>query len=336
MSIFIIGAILVCLSFFLTWSLRQYALRHEIMDVPNARSSHIIPTPRGGGLGLVITFVLASAWLCFQGSLAGVNLAVIVIGGGAVALIGFWDDHQHVSRKLRISIHLLAATITIFSLEGIPAIPLLNINLQLGYLGYLLGIIGLVWLLNLYNFMDGIDGIAAIEAVTVALAAAIILWSGGNTSDALWFIYLALAVSGFLIWNWPPAKIFMGDVGSGFLGFVFGTMTIISSQSTAINLWAWGILLAVFIVDAMVTLMRRIIRGDKCYEAHRTHAYQRASRRWQSHLKVTVVVGLINSIWLFPLAWFAAVWPEFGIFLAVIAYMPLILLAWYLGAGKPE
>ena len=166
-------------------------------------------------------------------------------------------------------------------------------ELDLSWWGSGVAVIGVVWMINLYNFMDGIDGLAGVEAVTVSAVAAILLWSQALdlvTSCLL----LAAAVLGFLFWNWPPAKIFMGDVGSGFLGFVFAVLAIWSGKSGAVPLLIWLLLLGVFIVDATVTLVKRVARGEKLYEAHRSHVYQLAVQAGYSHKQVTLTVLLIN------------------------------------------
>lgn len=182
--------------------------------------------------------------------------------------------------------------------------------------------------------MDGIDGIAGVEAVTVAAGAALLLWVRGDAAMAGVLVLLAAAVLGFLAWNWPPARIFMGDVGSAYLGFVLGVMALATSAEGPLNLWVWLILLAVFITDATVTLLRRLLRGERWYEAHRTHAYQHAARRFGSHRKVTLAVGALNVLWLLPLAGVACALPGYGWWLAVVAYLPLLLLAVKFGAGQ--
>ena len=189
-------------------------------------------------------------------------------------------------------------------------------------------------MINLYNFMDGIDGIAGVEALCVSgLGGLLLAWSGlaGLSSVAM---ALAAASAGFLVWNWPPAKIFMGDAGSGFLGFVFGVLAISSAKERPWLLWPWLILLSVFIVDSILTLLRRVIAGERWYEAHCSHAYQHAARRHGSHLRVTLTVAAINVAWLFPLAWGACIWAAVGPVVAAVAAAPLICIAVCYRAGR--
>jgi len=230
-------------------------------------------------------------------------------------------------------VQVIAAVLSLFLLDVLPTIPFFFTELSFPLLVFPFYILTLVWFLNLYNFMDGIDGIACIEAITVAIAAGlIVLFHGDNTYSQILFT-LAACVSGFLVWNWPPAKIFMGDASSGFLGFTLGLIAIITSQENSINLWSWFILLSVFIVDATYTLVRRIVNGDKWYEAHRSHAYQILARKFSSHKKVSVGVFFINLIWLFPLAFLASVFHYWAPVISLVAIFPLVYIAYKVNAG---
>lgn len=244
----------------------------------------------------------------------------------------YLDDRHDIPARWRFLIHLLAAVLGLWWIGGFPALSLFGLQLQMGLLGIPIGVLFVVWLLNLYNFMDGIDGIAGTEAVTVAVSGALLHWMHGEPEVAMLLLSLAAASMGFLLWNWPPAKIFMGDVGSGFLGFVFAVLAL-GLSSGALNLWVWLILLGVFVVDATYTLLRRLVRGERVYQAHRSHAYQRGARRWGSHKNVTLAVGAINVFWLLPLAWVAAVYPDWGVVALAVAWLPLLGVAVALGAG---
>jgi Fuc2NAc and GlcNAc transferase len=189
----------------------------------------------------------------------------------------------------------------------------------------------------LYNFMDGIDGIAGVEALTVCLGGVLLYWlTGSESAGSAALLLLLSAVLGFLVLNIPPAKIFMGDAGSGFLGLCLGALSIEAARQAPAFLWSWLILLGVFIVDATVTLFRRVKRGQKFYIAHRSHAYQYASRRFGSHRLVTLAVALINLLWLLPLALLVGLRSLDGITGLCIAYAPLVWLAYRFKAGAPE
>ncbi len=320
----------------LTWAVRRYALRTNLLDVPNERSSHSSPTPRGGGVAIVAVTLLAIAVLSVTGWARGWPLAAYATGGLLVAGIGYLDDYRHVAARQRLLVHFAAAAGVLLVVGRFPTVPVFGFELDLGLSTSVFAGLFIVWLLNLYNFMDGIDGIAAVEAVTVAGAAAALLWYSGVVDWALLAGLLAAVSLGFLVWNWPPAKIFMGDVGSGFLGFCFGGLAVVTFAASALSIWVWLILLGTFLVDSTVTLIRRVLRRERVYEAHRTHAYQYASRKFGSHRAVTIAVGLINAIWLLPLAFAVAAGRLDGLLALLIAYTPLLALVLHLKAGARE
>lgn len=328
--------VVLFLSLCLTGGLRRYALKNSLIDVPNSRSSHSIPTPRGGGVAIVICFLLFMPLLAFGGFVTWIDALGFVGAGAWVAGVGFLDDHGHVSARWRLLAHFIGALWALYWLNGLAPVSLLGITVDFGWTGHILAVFYLVWMLNLYNFMDGIDGIAGVEAIT-SCAGACLIYSASGFDTLLWApLLLACAVLGFLCWNFPPAKIFMGDAGSGFLGIMLGIFSLKASSAAPQLLWVWLILLGVFIIDATFTLLRRLLRGDKIYEAHRSHAYQFASRRAGRHLPVTLGVALINLAWLLPIAWSVGVLGVDGLLALVVAYIPLVLLAIRYRAGALE
>jgi Fuc2NAc and GlcNAc transferase len=331
-----VAVAVVVFSFALTHVLRRYALHKSLLDIPNGRSSHTIPTPRGGGVAIVISYLAALVWLLSAG-LVGRDLFLAMFGAGAlIAALGFLDDHGHIAARWRLLGHFFAAAWALFWLGGLPVISVFGMTLAPGLVVNVLAAFYLVWLLNLYNFMDGIDGIASVEAICVCIGAAIIYALSGF-GTLIWLpVLLACAVAGFLIWNFPPARIFMGDAGSGFLGIMLGCLSLQAAWISSQFLWVWLILLGVFIVDATVTLIRRLVRGDKVYEAHRSHAYQFASRRFGKHLPVTSAVGVINLCWLLPVAVCVVRFGLDGACGVIIAYVPLLVLAFIFKAGALE
>lgn len=328
--------VVLLLSFLLTAGLRRYALASNIIDIPNARSSHAVPTPRGGGVAIVLAFLLALPILVWA-QLITLDVLIAVGGAGAlIAIIGFMDDHGHIAARWRLLGHFCAGAWALFWLGGLPQLSIFGMTLNLGWAGSILAAFYLVWMLNLYNFMDGIDGIASVEAICTCLGACLIYWLTGM-QELLWLpLLLAMAVLGFLFWNFPPAKIFMGDAGSGFLGITLGILSIQAAGASSQLLWAWLILLGVFIVDASLTLMRRLLRGERVYEAHRSHAYQFASRRFGKHLPVTLAVAAINLFWLLPLALCTLLFQVDGSWVLILAYVPLIVLAIKFNGGGVE
>lgn len=337
LEIVLVGVVALVAAAVMTGIVRRIALARGLLDVPNARSSHSVVTPRGGGISMVLAIAFASMVLLARGELS-LDLFLALIGGGsAVAAIGFLDDRRPIPAMLRLAVHIGAA-IWAVGWVGIPlALRVGDHILYPGWIGGLFAIVGIVWTLNLFNFMDGIDGIAASEAAFVGCAGALLMLAGGATPGTVSLgLVLAAACCGFLLWNWPPARIFMGDVGSGYLGYVFGMLTLAAARESQTALWIWLILGGVFFVDATVTLIRRTVRGDRVFEAHRTHAYQWLARRWGGHLPVTLAVLGTNLFWLLPWALLAASNASWAAWIAVIALLPLALVMIALGAGRPE
>ncbi len=323
-------------SLLMTGVLRRYALTRSLLDIPNERSSHSVPTPRGGGVAIVLCFLLALPFLACFDELDWPRVWALLGAGGWVAIIGFLDDHGHIAARWRLLAHFIAALWGLAWLGGLPPLIFFGVSVDLGWLGYVLAALYLVWLLNLYNFMDGIDGIASVEAISACLGGALIYLLLDEPGLAFLPLLLAAACSGFLYWNFPPAKIFMGDAGSGFLGITLGVLSLQAAWVAPQLLWSWLILLGVFIVDATWTLFRRLLRGEKVYEAHRSHAYQFASRKFGRHLPVTSAVALLNLGWLLPIACWVAVGGVDGFFGLLLAYIPLLFLTIKFQAGKQE
>ncbi len=324
------------LSFVLTYLMRMYALKKNIIDNPNERSSHSIPTPRGGGVAVVVSFLVGLTLLIYLENLSLSTGLILIAASFTIALLGFLDDHGHINALVRLAVHFIVAIGAVVALGGFSEIELFNNTLQLGWAANIIAVLFLVWLLNLYNFMDGINGIASIEAITATVSiGSIYLLSSFHLSSQVLFL-LAACTAGFLLWNFPKARIFMGDACSGFLGLVLGILALIALKQDVALFCAWLICLGVFIVDATFTLIRRVINGHKMYDAHRSHAYQYASRKYNSHTRVTLGVLAINVLWLFPMAYFASQHVLMPELLILIAYIPLVFLAMYFGAGKTE
>ncbi len=318
-------------SLLLTPLIRRFALKSRLVDVPNIRSSHERPTARGGGLAIVVTYFAALIGLFLIDYVPLYLVVAFAVAGLPVAAVGFWDDHGHVPPRWRIVVHFVAAIsawVLISDVTMHSRLPLLwwffNVFL----------IVSVVWMLNLYNFMDGIDAIAGAETIFVTAGAALLFSLSGSRDLAMLAALLAVSTTGFLVWNLPPARIFLGDVGSGFLGIAIGMLALAGIKSGTVNIWGWLILLGVFLVDATLTVARRMMRGAKWYEAHRSHAYQHLAIRWKSHGKVTLAVTAINIFWLFP--WAFAAWrrPQWGALYTALALAPLVCAALKLGAGK--
>ena len=321
------------LSWGLTALARRYALSTQLLDHPNERSSHSVPTPRGGGVAIVATFLLMVAGLGLTGEVAP-SLCIAIVGSGlVVATLGFIDDRSSLPARWRFLGHLAAAAWVLAWMGPIPPVPILGVTISLGLAALLLAALHLVWSINLFNFMDGIDGLASLEAICVSLGGALVWWLVQPAGDWPVALLFAACVGGFLVWNFPPARIFMGDAGSGFLGLVLALLALWSASTSPHLFWSWFILGGCFMVDATTTLVRRIKRGERFNVAHRNHAYQYASRQHRSHKVVTLAVLAINTVWLTPLAVLVAVRRLDGVAGVLIAYAPLLWLALHYKAG---
>jgi Fuc2NAc and GlcNAc transferase len=329
---FIILIAVLLASFCLTYCVQKIALRNNLIDTPNHRSAHQIPTPRGGGLAIAISFFMGVTGLFFFNYLA-FNQFIGFLGSGLlVSLIGFLDDKYSTHPLSRLTTHTIAAIWGLFWLGGFPTITFFNFTLENIFLLNLIGVLALVWLTNLYNFMDGINGIASIQAISVGLGIALIGYLSTNSVDFLPLV-VSSACCGFLYWNFPKAKIFMGDAGSGFLGLILGLTAIYQAMINTHFLYCFLILMAVFILDSTWTLFRRFVRHQKIYEAHSSHAYQHATRKYLSHTKVSLAVLCINLLWLLPIAILVTIQYVSPILGLLMAYIPLLMIAIKLKAG---
>lgn len=293
----------------LTGWARSYAVSRAILDAPTPRSSHTEPTPRGGGIAIVTVVLLIAFALWVAGRLDRGFTWSLVGGGFSVALIGWLDDHRPVSPLLRFCLQLVTAVWAVYNLGFVAELNFGGFQLHLPpVLGWVLTIMGLVWMINLYNFMDGTDGIAAGQAICAGLGATPLVLMHGQSGLAMLLLAIVGSSLGFLRWNWPRARIFMGDVGSGFLGFTFGVLILATYHTAAVPLVVWSLLLGVFLNDATFTLLWRVLRGERIFSAHRSHAYQRLVQMGWSHRRVLVAFLAMNVLVLWPLSFAAVKW----------------------------
>lgn len=279
---------LVFLSFILTWLIRLWTLKFKILDIPNKRSSHSTPTPRGGGLAIVICWYLGITFLFIYDYIAD-NLYYAFLSGSILAVISLIDDLLSLKPVIRIIGQIVSASLAIFFLKGIDFIIVSDWTIKSEIILIPLIIIAIVWFINLYNFLDGIDGYASIEAICIA---AVIFLFTGNTLSLL----LIASIAGFLFWNWPKAKIFMGDVGSTQIGFILIIFGIYLNNENQFNLVHWIILTSPFWFDATYTLFRRWKNKEKLSQAHKKHAYQRIVQYGYTHLQIDLVLIALNVL----------------------------------------
>lgn len=280
------GLLAIVASWLIVWGVRWYSTRGALLDIPNERSSHTRPTPRGGGLGIVVVTLVGAALLAIQHPV----LWGYILASGLIAAVSWVDDVRSLANRVRFGTHLLGALLVVVTGGWIEQVQLPIIGIiTLGWFGLPLTLFWLVGMTNIYNFMDGIDGIAGSQAVVAGTGWCILGWLVNN-EVVTWLGLVVVASSlGFLLHNWAPAKIFMGDVGSAFLGFTFGWLGVIATRTDVGLVVPMVLLVWAFLFDAGFTILRRLQRRENIFTAHRTHLYQRMVIAGEPHAQVTIL-----------------------------------------------
>ncbi|MGI8639533.1 MAG: glycosyltransferase family 4 protein [Pyrinomonadaceae bacterium] len=278
---------------------RRWSLRREILDLPNERSSHTTPTPRGGGL--VIVLISLIFYLIYTNLVSHNFSWSYLLGASLIASVSWLDDIFDISFVWRILVHSAAALLVILTLGFFGEIYLpFGQNTEPGIFGAILTFFWIVWLTNAYNFMDGIDGIAGMQAVTAGIGWLIIGEILGFNDIGFYGGVIAFSSFGFLIHNWQPAKIFMGDIGSAFLGYSFAVLPLLAKNKSTdyyplLPVISVG-LVFLFVFDTLLTFFRRVLKKEKIWQAHRRHIYQQLVIKGFSHRSVTLFYSLISFI----------------------------------------
>lgn len=268
-----------------TWIARKYAIRRKLIDQPGERRSHAVPTPRGGGIAIVLSLLVAACVLGLRNPQEIVLVGGFVLGLVLVAGVGMIDDHRPLSPWLRLGVQGIAAAIFALAVAGRWG------DLQVALLAFL----AVMVLTNVWNFMDGINGIATTQAAL--LAGGLVLLAGGSWA----WVALALvgACLGFLPFNFPKARIFLGDVGSGALGYAMAALLVIASVNGSLPAPLLLLPAGAFLVDSGLTLLRRVLRGERWWTSHAQHAYQRWAAASGAHTTVTLAyAGWTAASWL--------------------------------------
>jgi UDP-N-acetylmuramyl pentapeptide phosphotransferase/UDP-N-acetylglucosamine-1-phosphate transferase len=330
----------ISISIFATWASIAYAIRRRMFDLPGRRRSHATPTPRGGGIGIVVAsiFGLVACAVTDSGFSDRQALAAVIAAVVLVALVGWVDDHRGISAMSRLTAHVLAAV-----LLGLPGLQLLLPDLganpawPLIAAACLIAGFGIVWSINLHNFMDGINGLLSMQAVFVFTVLALICADAGRIGEAQAIGLFAVATLGFIPFNFPRPRVFMGDVGSGVLGLLVAVAIgwLIAAVPSALA--SALIACSAFLVDSTATLLSRMFSGRRWYSAHREHLYQWLVRSGMSHTRVTGLYMLWNLTVVVPaliwIRWSAGTGPSdvtsHGATLALV--YGLAILVWALG-----
>ena len=303
----------------------RVAISSDIVATPNFRNLHTRPIPVGGGIVFSFVFVFSLFFLWWLNQISDDLFWALAVGGSLTALFGFLDDLKDIRASIKLVAQFFLSGWLLFWVDGGP---LLSIDWIPVLVAIPVTALFLIWMINAYNFMDGIDGMAVSGAVFVSGAIALVLLlSNGESEFFSVFILFLASISTFLLFNWSPASIFMGDSGSAFIGYIFGSLILFTVMSGDISIWTWLIVFGYFFADTTVTQLMRIILVKKWYLPHRSHAYQNLARISGSHLKVTGAVVLYNVTWILPLTIWSVMKPEMALFAVVLAIAPSLVFA---------
>ena len=326
-------------SFLMTMILEKFFSKKDFfIDLPTDNTIHSKPVPSAGGISILISYLIFIFVVVIY---ANADYAVFLILFSSLVpifLIGLLDDHYHVKVYIRLLVQLFSATIIVYYFQVYSN----NFDFQIFgkqslIIIFIFSIILSMWLMNLYNFMDGIDGYASNECIFVSFSASFIAYL--NSPENLIYIYIAgigMASLGFLIRNWYPAKIFMGDTGSVSIGCIFSFFIFYSASESVISIYTWLILLSVFISDASYTLIVRIVTKKNIAQAHLRHAFHILAIRKNSHKCVNKILIYINLCWILPLALLSNAYMDYHVIITFIAYLPLLISLINIGAGLEE
>jgi len=258
-----------------------------LLDIPNDRSLHSQPIPRSGGIAILVSIFFTASllvWLVDFRDYIGIYLASLVL-----ALVSLYDDRNHIKAHFRLMVHITIAFLLVYFELSLTSFQLPGIDLEIsGWLNYIISILIIVWLINLFNFMDGMDGFAGGMALVGFSTFIILGWLHNDSVFMYANIGIVAAVLGFLFYNFPPARIFMGDSGSSVLGLFVISIILIADIKNLFPFWIGVLVFSPFIVDASVTLVHRLLKFEKIWEAHRSHFYQRLVQHGWGHKKTVL------------------------------------------------
>jgi len=324
MDYLLLIALTVVLAWVLTGLATWYARRLGLLDHPGERHSHQQATPRGGGAGLVLALMIATAVLGPVAVPAHWN-SCIAPGVVALAVIGWWDDHRSLSARIRFFVQL---AVTVVLLGCMAANGWAGGTITMVVAGLFI-----LWMTNLFNFMDGSNGMAGLQGIFGGCVLSWLYWHGGDSRSGLLGLLIAAACAGFLPWNLVRARVFMGDVGSLVLGFVFGALLVHGVSSCVFSLPVGLLVMLLFLTDSTLTLLVRVMKGERWYNAHRQHLYQRLIASGWSHGRVATFYQVLNLVLVLPGIGVAVRYPELA-WPVALSLMLLFSLGWYLLTRK--
>lgn len=318
---------LVGLSFLGVLVYRKLAIRAKIVDIPNERSSHTQPIPRGGGIAVAGVWFAAIGYMYFFGDTISSSLFLALLCGGILAIIGIIDDIWDISPRIRLFAQLLASGLALYFLGGLEKVELGFVTIENVWILTPISLIAIIWFINLFNFLDGIDGYLGSEVIYITLVTGILFKNGYSLA-------IASVVLGFLFQNWPKAKIFMGDVGSTLLGFNIAVLALYFQNTNTCSIIIWVMLSSLFWFDATLTLLRRYRNKENLMVAHRKHAYQRIVQAGYSHQK-TLIIAIIINIVILGLVLLSLKYSKYIVIFFMINILLLYLVDKLIGKKKP-
>ena len=327
---FLVGFFCFALASSVTAVVVKIAYKTHFLDTPIDRSAHVIPKPTGGGIALVLPYAVILFFL-YKMRLLEAEELIALCSAFLIALLGLVDDIKPIDFRARLSLQVIFGLLALVMLLPMAPLQIGKYSFSGEITLFILAFMSLIWMTNLYNFMDGIDGLAVSELIFVSGAVAYFSGYEGDLKLQIISVSLLFSGIGFGIWNWAPAKIFMGDLGSGFIGFVLGVLALISLRTGTMNVWTWLLLIGVFACDATMTLIIRLVSRLPIHEGHASHTYQILADKLSGHSTVVLLLMFVNMAWLFPLAVLSHFKPGLASALAFLGLCPLILLVCYLG-----
>jgi len=334
--------VILIISVVITYYIRYFSIKNNLYDIPNERSSHNTPIPKGGGISIVLLLIITTGTLFYFQMISHEIMFSIIIGSLIISIIGLIDDYKNLPVLIRLFGYTFGAVAALYFIGGVNSLfesdhnffKCCDINIsRFGNIGPFFAVLFILWLTNLYNFMDGADGFAAIQTICVSLFCSALFYFSDNYALLVIMLCLASATIGFLYWNLAPAKIFMGDVGSCSIGFFFGLLSLYTAKEEIVPISIWLILLAPFIGDATFTLIKRIIKNEKWYEAHNSHAFQKLFQLGLSHNQLTLGLLLTNLLLMWPLAIFVKINQNYDLYIVLLAYI-LVWIIWFIAHFK--
>lgn len=305
----------------------RFALVHGPIAVPNHRSLHQEPIPKGAGVAVALASLICLGALAVSGRLDWRSVNLFVVGGFAVTLAGVADDRLDIPPRFRLVVQLVSIGWICAWLGGVPPLYFGATSFRLGLLGLALLVAACTWFFNLYNFVDGTDGMAGSATAFIGGTMSVVMVVARQYDLAAVLAVVAAASIGFLCFNWPPARIFMGEAGTAFISYIFVAVILVSLSREAVSLWIWLIVFAFYFSDTTVTTMIRAFTVPRFYRGHRSHAYQNLARKWESHLRILTLVLAIDLLWVAPAVAIALHRPDIAGFVTAVVYAPLVLFA---------